>query len=55
MNLNPKFQVQNQDFAFYPPRLSQTVYVSSEVLLKPVFRGAKNTNKQTNRAIINTD
>ena len=21
MNLNPKFQVQNQDFAFYPPRL----------------------------------
>ena len=22
MNLNPKFQVQNQDFAFYPPRLA---------------------------------
>ena len=27
MNLNPKFQVQNQDFAFYPPRLLVDFYL----------------------------
>ena len=33
MNLNPKFQVQNQDFAFYPPRL----YIEVTLCFTEVF------------------